>query len=98
MDKESNFGNIEYKRFIKYNNNNNKKNRKDSLISQLKFRLKEGNGTCIYNIGVEELPKISIYDAAIVDLGLSPGDVVKITRDSETAGKSIFYRVVIEIK
>lgn len=65
MDKESNFGNIEYKRFIKYNNNNNKKNRKDSLISQLKFRLKEGNGTCIYNIGVEdngELLNINVTD------------------------------------
>jgi len=56
MNKESYFGNIEYKRFIKYNNNinTNKKNRKDSLISQLKYRLKEGLGVCEYNIGVED--------------------------------------------
>ena len=63
MDKESYFGNIEYKRFIKYphtnTNTNTRKNRKESLISQLKFRLKEGNGTCIYNIGVDDNGEIS---------------------------------------
>jgi DNA-directed RNA polymerase subunit H len=51
-----------------------------------------------YNIDIKDLPKISINDAAIVDLNLAPGDVVKITRESQTAGKSLFYRVVIEIK
>jgi DNA-directed RNA polymerase subunit H len=51
-----------------------------------------------YNIGIKDLPKISINDAAIVDMNLAPGDIVKITRKSATAGESIFYRVVIEIK
>jgi len=51
-----------------------------------------------FNIEIKDLPKISIYDAAIVDMNLQPGDVVKVTRDSPTAGKTIFYRVVIEIK
>ncbi len=51
-----------------------------------------------YGITVADLPKISINDAAIVDMELQPGDMVKITRDSPTAGKSIFYRIVIEIK
>lgn len=51
-----------------------------------------------YNITISDLPKISINDAAIVDMNLSPGDVVKITRESPTAGETIFYRVVIEIK
>jgi DNA-directed RNA polymerase subunit H len=51
-----------------------------------------------YAVELQDLPKISINDAAIVDMNLQPGDVVKITRDSPTAGKTIFYRVVIEIK
>jgi len=51
-----------------------------------------------YNITISNLPKISINDAAIVDMNLEPGDVVKITRESATAGETIFYRVVIEIK
>jgi DNA-directed RNA polymerase subunit H len=51
-----------------------------------------------YNVTIADLPKISIYDAAITDMNLAPGDVVKITRNSATAGKTIFYRVVIEIK
>jgi len=51
-----------------------------------------------FNVEIKDLPKISINDAAIVDMNLQPGDVVKITRDSPTSGKTIFYRVVIEIK
>jgi DNA-directed RNA polymerase subunit H len=51
-----------------------------------------------YNITIADLPKISINDAAIVDMNLEPGDVVKIVRESPTAGETIFYRVVIEIK
>jgi DNA-directed RNA polymerase subunit H len=51
-----------------------------------------------YNITIADLPKISINDAAILELDLQPGDIVKITRDGPTAGKTIFYRVVIEIK
>ena len=51
-----------------------------------------------YNVEIKDLPKISINDAAIVDMNLQPGDVVKVTRDSATAGTTIFYRVVIEIK
>ena len=51
-----------------------------------------------YGVTISDLPKISINDAAIVDMNLGPGDVIKITRDSPTAGTTIFYRVVIEVK
>jgi DNA-directed RNA polymerase subunit H len=51
-----------------------------------------------YGVELKDLPKISINDAAIVDMNLEPGDMVKITRNSKTAGETIFYRVVIEIK
>ena len=47
-----------------------------------------------YNITVNELPVISKSDPALVDMDLEIGDVLKIERDSPTAGKTIFYRGV----
>jgi len=48
-----------------------------------------------YNLSLNELPKILVTDPAITTLNVKPGDVIKIIRDSPTAGKSIYYRVVI---
>lgn len=48
-----------------------------------------------YNITVNELPKILSTDPAIEKLNAKLGDIIKITRDSPTAGVSIYYRVVI---
>jgi DNA-directed RNA polymerase subunit H len=48
-----------------------------------------------YNITLNELPKILSIDPAIEKLNVKLGDVIKITRDSQTAGVSIYYRVVI---
>ncbi len=48
-----------------------------------------------YNLSLNELPKIALTDPAIAGLNVKPGDVIKITRDSPTAGKSIYYRDVI---
>lgn len=48
-----------------------------------------------YNLSLNELPKIVLTDPAITSLNVKPSDVIKITRDSPTAGKSIYYRVVI---
>jgi hypothetical protein len=50
MEREDNQGCIEYKRFIKFHNDR----RYNSLLSQLKYRLLEGNGVCYYIIGVED--------------------------------------------
>jgi DNA-directed RNA polymerase subunit H len=50
-----------------------------------------------YNISVKELPKIAKTDPAIISLNAKPGDVIKITRKSETASEAIFYRVVIDV-
>ncbi|MFT4312825.1 MAG: DNA-directed RNA polymerase subunit H [Candidatus Woesearchaeota archaeon] len=41
------------------------------------------------------LPKISIKDPAIQHLNAKDGDVIKIVRMSSTAGKSVFFRGVI---
>jgi len=48
-----------------------------------------------YNISLNGLPKILLTDPAIEKLNLKVGDVIKITRDSPTAGKFTYYRVVI---
>jgi DNA-directed RNA polymerase subunit H len=50
-----------------------------------------------YGAEIKDFPKININDAALYNIEVKPGDLVKITRDSPTAGKAIFYRVVIEI-
>ncbi|MAG50101.1 DNA-directed RNA polymerase subunit H [archaeon] len=46
------------------------------------------------NIALDQLPKIPKKDPAIVSLEPQPGDIIKILRDSPTAGKTIYYRVV----
>jgi len=48
-----------------------------------------------FNISEMDLPKISVEDAAITEMKLKPGDVVKVTRQSSTAGESFYYRVVV---
>ena len=43
-----------------------------------------------------ELPLIFVTDPAIIGLGVKPGDMIKITRKSATAGESLYYRYVVE--
>lgn len=50
MKKERYFGNIEYK----YKITNKSEDRIEELRTQMNFRLKEGNGECIYVIGVKD--------------------------------------------
>lgn len=47
-----------------------------------------------YNITERELPKINITDAAIQHLKPQVGDVIKVTRESPTAGTTTFFRGV----
>lgn len=47
-----------------------------------------------YKISVRELPKIMINDAALADIEVQIGDVIKITRNSPTAGRAVYYRGV----
>ena len=49
-----------------------------------------------FNTKPTELPLIFESDPAIVGLGVKPGDMIKITRKSPTAGESTFYRYVVE--
>ena len=50
-----------------------------------------------YHISLKELPKISKKDPAIAHLNPKEGEVIKITRESKTAGEAIFYRGVINV-
>jgi DNA-directed RNA polymerase subunit H len=50
-----------------------------------------------YNCKPTELPLIFVSDPAILGLGVKPGDMIKITRKSATAGQSIYYRYVVEV-
>jgi len=71
MEREDNQGCIEYKRLIKFHSDR----RYNSLLSQLKYRLLEGNGVCYYIIGVEDNGEIinitdEDYDMSIKNLKL----------------------------
>ena len=48
------------------------------------------------NIHQEQLPKIKSDDPVVKDIGAKPGDILKITRKSHTAGKFVTYRLVLE--
>ncbi len=50
-----------------------------------------------YNCKPTELPLIFVNDPAIMGLGVKPGDMMKITRKSPTAGQSNYYRYVVEV-
>lgn len=49
-----------------------------------------------YNTKPSQLPYIMIDDKGIEDLDVRPGDIIKITRRSATAGESVYYRYVVE--
>jgi len=47
-----------------------------------------------FNLTKDLLPKINESDPIIEAIGAKKGDVLKITRDSLTAGKAVSYRIV----
>ncbi|MHB8601144.1 MAG: DNA-directed RNA polymerase subunit H [Nitrosotalea sp.] len=49
-----------------------------------------------YHTKPTEMPLIYVSDPAIRGLGVKPGDMIKITRKSPTAGESLYYRYVVE--
>ncbi|MBC7128858.1 MAG: DNA-directed RNA polymerase subunit H [Thermoplasmatales archaeon] len=48
-----------------------------------------------YNISKESLPRIIVDDPVVKAIGAKEGDVIKIIRNSPTAGKSVVYRLVV---
>jgi DNA-directed RNA polymerase subunit H len=49
-----------------------------------------------YKITSNELPRIRKDDPAISDLKPKVGDIIRISRRSQSAGNAFYYRVVIE--
>ena len=50
-----------------------------------------------YHCKATELPLIFATDPAIIGLGVKPGDMIKVTRKSATAGDSFYFRYVVEV-
>ncbi len=49
-----------------------------------------------YGITLKQLPRILVTDPQIKVLEGKIGDVVKITRMSQSAGEAVYYRVVVK--
>ena len=49
-----------------------------------------------YNISLSQLPRISKNDPQIKHLDVKSGRIIKIIRESGTAGKAVYYRAVYE--
>jgi DNA-directed RNA polymerase subunit H len=49
-----------------------------------------------FGIVPQRLPKIQSKDPAVKAIAAQPGDILRIERESETAGVSVAYRIVVE--
>ena len=49
------------------------------------------------NCSEGEFPKILKKDPGLFNLDVKRGDIIKITRESSTAGEVYFYRVVLDV-
>ncbi|TEU04518.1 DNA-directed RNA polymerase subunit H [Candidatus Bathyarchaeota archaeon] len=49
-----------------------------------------------YRVRPYQLPQIKASDPAVRAIGARPGDIVRILRESQTAGKYTAYRYVVE--
>ncbi len=47
-----------------------------------------------YKITKSQMPKIDVADPALKTLNVKKGDIIEIKRKSETAGTTLYYRVV----
>jgi DNA-directed RNA polymerase subunit H len=48
-----------------------------------------------YGIKIQQFPKLLISDPLVIEVGAKVGDIVKITRKSQTAGETVYFRLVV---
>jgi DNA-directed RNA polymerase subunit H len=70
---------------------------KHYLVPEHVLIRKEKAAELMAELGIKKdaLPRIEKVDSAIKNLNPEKGDIVKIIRDSSTAGQTVYYRRVI---
>lgn len=70
---------------------------KHELVPKHRILQEEEKGQLLKNLRIQEsqLPWIYTYDPVIKYLGGKRGEVVEILRKSETAGESLYYRLIV---
>lgn len=48
-----------------------------------------------FGTGFDKLPRILRTDPVVEEIAAKKGDIIKITRKSKTAGRTIYFRIVI---
>ena len=68
-----------------------------ALVPKHEILTKKGSKELLekYKASKDALPKIIAADPIIKAIGAKKGDIIKITRESMTAGEAMYYRVVI---
>lgn len=68
------------------------------LIPKHELLTKEESAQVVarFNAAPSQFPYIQSTDALAKEVGAKAGDFVRITRTSETAGTSVYYRYVVE--
>jgi DNA-directed RNA polymerase subunit H len=86
-----------------------KKNKKDELVEEVKVTDhvlvpkheilsadQKKDVLSKFNATEEQFPFLFSIDPVVREIGAKPGDMVKITRVSDTAGETTYYRFVVE--
>ncbi len=68
------------------------------LVPKHEILSREEKEQLLEKLGAKEkhLPMIPLEDPAIKDMKPKAGDVIKISRESQTAGMTTYYRVVVD--